>query len=395
MPLKRKKTKTDYKSVIEQYGLSPLLYPTVNESFIQELLKGNSEDWNEMKDLLGKLRILIPKLIIKITKLGGRTALNLTIAVAKRAYRQGKKHKKILLDLFYALVFLLIGYTGNSVLRNYNEHPTVKGTQMEIVGDSLQITNTEESSVTVVSQPKKSEPIKDEEKKQESHQTTSEHTIRLLKKGETDPTFYKVSDKMAKAIFECESCILRLYDAKKPRRKITKKDILNPKVDLTWGAGHKLTPAERKSVRPNSKLTNQQALQLFKKDLRQKEIELNKALKRDIPWINKVVISQNFFDGLFSLTFNMGIGNMAGNSTKQPCEVWKRLQRCRIDKKNGCINQNDINYVISQVKNQNITEKGHYFRRKKESEIMSKGNNDITQSLDYHLIAPEYRHPEG
>ena len=395
MPLKRKKTKTDYKSVIEQYGLSPLLYPTVNESFIQELLKGNSEDWNEMKDLLGKLRILIPKLIIKITKLGGRTALNLTIAVAKRAYRQGKKHKKILLDLFYALVFILIGYTGNSVLRNYNEHPTVKGTQMEIVGNSLQITNTEESSVTVVSQPKKSELIKVEEKKQDSHQTTSEHTIRLLKKGETAPTFYKVSDKMAKAIFECESCILRLYDAKKPRRKITKKDILNPKVDLTWGAGHKLTPVERKSVRPNSKLTSQQALQLFKKDLRQKEIELNKALKRDIPWINKVVISQNFFDGLFSLTFNMGIGNMAGNSTKQPCEVWKRLQRCRIDKKNGCINQNDINYVISQVKNQNITEKGHYFRRKKESEIMSKGNNDITQSFDYHLIAPEYRHPEG
>ena len=73
MPLKRKKTETEYKSVIEQYGLSPLLYPTINESFIQELLKGNSEDWDEMKDLLGKLRVLIPKLIIKITKLGGRT----------------------------------------------------------------------------------------------------------------------------------------------------------------------------------------------------------------------------------------------------------------------------------------------------------------------------------
>ena len=133
MPLKRKKTETEYKSVIEQYGLSPLLYPTVNESFIQELLKGNSEDWDEMKDLLGKLRVLIPKLIIKITKLGGRTALNLTIAVAKRAYKQGKKHKKILTELFYALVFLLVGYTGNSVLRNYNEHPTIKGTQMEMV----------------------------------------------------------------------------------------------------------------------------------------------------------------------------------------------------------------------------------------------------------------------
>ena len=395
MPLKRKKTKTEYKSVIEQYGLSPLLYPTINESFIQELLKGNSEDWNEMKDLLGKLRILIPKLIIKITKLGGRTALNLTIAVAKRAYRQGKKHKKILLDLFYALVFLLMGYTGNSVLRNYNNHPTVKGTQMEMVGDSLQITNTEESSVTVVSQPEKSEPIKVEEKKQDSHQTTSAHTIRLLNKGETSPTFYKVSDKMAKAIFECENCVLHLYDAKNPRRKITKKDILNPKVDLTWGAGHKLTPAERKTVRPNSKLTKQQALQLFKKDLRQKEIELNNALKRDIPWIDKVVISQNFFDGLFSLTFNMGIGNMAGNGYKQPCEVWKRLQRCRIDKKNGCINQSDIDYVISQVKKQNITEKGHHFRRKKESEIMSKGSNDVAQTFDYHLIAPEYRQSEG
>lgn len=395
MPLKRKKTETEYKSVIEQYGLSPLLYPTINESFIQELLKGNSEDWNEMKDLLGKLRILIPKLIIKITKLGGRTALNLTIAVAKRAYRQGKKHKKILLDLFYALVFILIGYVGNSVIRNYNEHPTVKGTQMEMVGDSLQITDTEESSVTVVSQPEKSEPIKVEEKKQDSRQTISNPTIRLLKKGETSPTLYKVSDKMAKAIFECESCVLHLYDAKNPRRKITKRDILNPRVDLTWGAGHKLTPAERKAVRPNSKLSKQQALKLFKKDLRQKEIELNNALKRDIPWINKVVISQNFFDGLFSLTFNMGIGNMAGNGSRQPCEVWKRLQKCRIDKKNGCINQNDINYVIAQVKKQNITEKGHHFRRKKESEIMSKGNNDVAQAFDYHLIAPEYRQSEG
>ena len=219
MPLKRKKTTTDYfKSIIEQYGLSPLLYPTINESFIQELLKGNSEDWNETKDLLGKLRILIPKLIVKITKLGGRTALNLTIAVAKRAYKQGKKSNKILLDLFYALVFILVGYTGNSVLKNYNEHPTVKGTQMVMVGDSLQITNTEGSSVTVVSQPNKSEPIKVEEKKQDSRQTTSTHTIRLLKKGETPPTFYKASDKMAQAIRECEGCVLHLYDANNPRR---------------------------------------------------------------------------------------------------------------------------------------------------------------------------------
>lgn len=391
MPLKSKKTETIYKSVIEQYGLSPLLYPTINESFIQELLKGNSEDWNEMKDLLGKLRILIPKLIIKITKLGGRTALNLTIEVAKRAYKQGKKHKKILTDLFYSLVFLLVGYTSNSVLKNYNEHPTVQGTQMKMVGDTLQVTNTEDSSITVVSQTKKSEPIKVEEKKQDNHQETSSHTIRLLKNGETAPTFYKVSDRMAQAIFECEKCILHLYDADNPRRKITKKDILNPKVDLTWGAGHKLTPAERKSVRPNSKLTKQQALQLFKKDIRRKENELNQALKKDIPWINKVVISQNFFDGLLSMTYNMGIGNMAGNSTRQPCTVWKLLKRCRIDKKNGCINQSDIDYVISQVPNQNVTQKGHEFRRKKEAEIMSKGSNDIAPSFDYHLIAPEYR----
>ena len=192
MPLKRKKTTTDYfKSIIEQYGLSPLLYPTINESFIQELLKGNSEDWNEMKDLLGKLRILIPKLIIKITKLGGRTALNLTIAVAKRAYKQGKKHKKILTDLFYALVFLLVGYTGNSVLRNYNEHPTIKGTQMEMVGGTLQVTNTEESSVAVVSQTEKTEPIKVEEKKQDNRQATSPQTIRIMKNRETDTTIKK------------------------------------------------------------------------------------------------------------------------------------------------------------------------------------------------------------
>ena len=91
----------------------------------------------------------------------------------------------------------------------------------------------------------------------------------------------------------------------------------------------------------------------------------------------------------------MGIGNMAGNGSNQPCEVWKRLQRCRIDKKNGCINQNDINYAIAQVKKQNITAKGHQFRRKKESEIMSKGNNDVAQAFDYHLIAPKYRQSEG
>ena len=119
----------------------------------------------------------------------GFAALKITEDAMKKARKRGdtaaykrfkETRKKILTDLFYALVFLLVGYTGNSVLRNYNEHPTVKGTQMEMVGDTLQVTNTEESSVTVVSQTEKSEPIKVEEKQIHRAELESKYYPNLL-----------------------------------------------------------------------------------------------------------------------------------------------------------------------------------------------------------------------
>ena len=75
---------------------------------------------------------------------------------------------------------------------------------------------------------------------------------------------------------------------------------------------------------------------------------------------------------------------MAGSQTRKQSEFWKRLGNCRIDRKNGCVNKSDVYFTISQLRHQNITEKGHIARRNAECLIAQQIGNKINPDL-YHL----------
>ena len=77
----------------------------------------------------------------------------------------------------------------------------------------------------------------------------------MLKKGERKITNFKPSSKIVRAIAETEQFVDHIYDARNPRAKVTKKDMLNMKKDITCCYGHALTVAERKAWSPNKKFT--------------------------------------------------------------------------------------------------------------------------------------------
>lgn len=176
-----------------------------------------------------------------------------------------------------------------------------------------------------------------------------------------------MSDEMIEALMEVEHFVDHIYDAK--NRKRTDINMNDMSQDLTIGYGHKLTKEERKTWSKNKRVSQEEAKQIFIEDLRETERYLNKKLAQ-LPYDKKVEYSQGFIDGMGSLLFNMGYGNMFGAGKKEECEFWDRLNNCRIDRQNKCMNVSDINFSIAAVRNQNITERGHIARRKAEYRIM-------------------------
>lgn len=402
-------TESRRQHIIEAYGLREILGLDINEGFIDELTQGNGKDWEETKELSRRLAAIIPRLIYRIVRLGGRTMVNLMVAGSKRALKEGDDRHAVAKTLFFGLVLALGTLGAGKLAQYYNEKPVIPNTQIAANGDTLEVVDSAKGTKTTyalddrtgvkvntvkagekeiaAAKPQKEEvkaaPAKTPAKQRSGSQ------IRLLKPGERTPD-YKPSRQILDAIMETESCVLRLYDAKNPNRKLNRRDILNPKVDLTIGYGHKLTREERRKARVGMTITKQQAVAMFRKDAATTAAVLRNAMQRDLPWFDQVHISQEFYDGLFDLTFNMGIGNLAGNNTKQASDVWRTLQRCRIDRKNGCINKSDLAMVIRLVSKQNITEKGHEYRRSKVAKLMSLGFSGKKLG-DYSLLSPEYR----
>ena len=54
------------------------------------------------------------------------------------------------------------------------------------------------------------------------------------------------------------------------------------------------------------------------------------------------------------------------------------------------MDKQDLDYTLAQVKKQNVTEKGHVYRRNAEYNIMNQDFNKLNPEL-YHLLAPQYR----
>lgn len=114
------------------------------------------------------------------------------------------------------------------------------------------------------------------------------------------------------------------------------------------GWGHKIKKGEN-----YNKISQQQADKLFIKDIEW----VNDAINRLLKPVGKAKFSQGFIDGLGDLIYNCGEAGV------KKTQFYKRLLKCRIDKKTGKINNNDFNYTIAAVKTAHVYQKGHKIRR--------------------------------
>jgi len=115
-----------------------------------------------------------------------------------------------------------------------------------------------------------------------------------------------------------------------------------------------------KDVYKGMTITQYQADDLLTDDLQWASDRAN-ALLEDLPY--EYHFSQSFFDGLVSLIYNAGIGNVRKSI------FYKRLQACRVI--NGKINVEDFNYTISSIKTFKCAAKGNKQRRLDEYTLMS------------------------
>lgn len=113
------------------------------------------------------------------------------------------------------------------------------------------------------------------------------------------------------------------------------------------------------------KITKREAEKLFNRDMDKFESAIQIMLSE---LDHRFVYTQGFVDGLASLTYNCGPDGV------RKTRFWKRMQACRYDKSNGCINAKDLEYAISAVKTANISslyKNGHTKRRVHEHDMMA------------------------
>jgi lysozyme len=118
---------------------------------------------------------------------------------------------------------------------------------------------------------------------------------------------------------------------------------------ITIGYGH----AERKSITKMkagvTKITEDQALDLLLQDVKEAQKGVDRIMRDMKAEKIDVFVSQNMYDAMISLTYNMGIGNM------RKSDFLKMLKA------------GDIEGATKQILIQNVTYPGHVKRRKKEA----------------------------
>ena len=370
--------------IIEKYGLSELLcVDSINESVFS-----TTKDVNLLKEDMKLIAKAIPDMILRLTKIGLKATVNATVKYAKQIYKSSKNNKEALQYLFYSLLFFTIGYVGNTIKDKYNERPLISGTSIQTTqkdGIDVMIVNDGPDKIFVSRNPNQSIPemktVYNANKlsSEEAQKQNESSPIRLLKPGEVKIQRH-TSSEMLKALADVEHFVDHIYDTADKTRKITRKDMGNLKMDLTIGYGHKLTVEERKKWSPDKKVTREQAMELFKKDVAANERILNNYLAQ-LAYDAKVNYSQGFYDGVLSLLFNMGAGNLTGAGNYAISEFWRRLGNCRIDKENGCINKSDIDYTLAQINKQNVFLPGHKTRRRAEYFIAMQPYGKINPKL--------------
>lgn len=106
-------------------------------------------------------------------------------------------------------------------------------------------------------------------------------------------------------------------------------------------------------------INQKRADKYFNEDIKAAEGMVNWLLKQ-LPYEYK--FSQGFIDGMVSLVYNAGAGNV------QKSAFYQRLKRCRV--KGGKMNESDFVYTLAAVKTSCVTCKGHKPRRVQEYNMM-------------------------
>lgn len=126
------------------------------------------------------------------------------------------------------------------------------------------------------------------------------------------------------------------------------------KMSIGWG--HQIQPGENYST-----ITKELADEIFEKDIER----INKSINRVLKNIDKrFKYTQGFIDGLGSLIYN------CGEEGVKSTEFYSRLQKCRYDKNNDCINDLDLKFTLAAVKTSKVFCEGHRIRRANEYKLM-------------------------
>lgn len=154
---------------------------------------------------------------------------------------------------------------------------------------------------------------------------------------------YAISLKGKEFIKSHESLRLNAYNDPTPSKR-----------SIGWG--HQIQPGENYST-----ITKELADKIFEKDIER----INKSINRVLKNIDKrFKYTQGFIDGLGSLIYN------CGEEGVKSTEFYSRLQKCRYDKHNDCINDLDLKFTLVAVKTSKVFCEGHRIRRANEYKLM-------------------------
>ena len=395
--------------ILKEYGIYEMF---LDESINEAINLDSTKDKEDVRRLMGRLKVIIPALIKRLVKIGAKESVLATIKTYKAAIKFDKNHNHVLREMFFALLMLAVGMVGNEMIHKYNENPVEKGTQIQYdkQSETMTVTNekgenvlelemdgqgvpqvVEENDAETVSDALAVNKPKQVQKQQVSKRNADDEPIRMLKKGERKITNFKPSAKIVRAIAETEKFVDHIYDAGNPRAKVTKKDMLNMKKDITCCYGHALTVAERKAWSPNKKFTKAEGHAIFAKDLNAHAQIVNMKLEQ-LPWYKDVQFSQNAFDGILSTFFNVGAGKITGNATRLESEFWRTMQRVRTSD-NGKHLIRDIDFAFSKLNNLMVNGKnqaGVKTRRRNEYLLMTCPLSKLSDKY-YHLMRPTNR----
>lgn len=357
-------TEEERVKIIKDFGLDDLLEYRVNEEYLPELLNGSGK-------ILKRLAILIPKMIYKISARGAKASAKWVIGQIRARHKEIKndaQKESAARELFYALLMLMFGL-GINLQDKYNENPVFPNSQIVNV-DQNTITVSENGEETTITNNKQTIEVKknntlDKNTAENAINPEDQSPILVLEKGQTPPK-YRASQEMLRAIADVEHYTSYIYDANTRKRVTSQKEMLNMKKDLTIGYGHKLTKAERKAWKFNKTMNKEEAFKLFQVDARAHEKSALEYLQK-LPYYNKVVFSQGFIDGLVSIRFNSSTNLAFGG------EFWNRMNNCRIDAQNKCIDKSDFDFTMKAVKSLYTNKKcsrGLRIRRLAEYNIM-------------------------